>query len=182
MQDQIFSLDSFETQSISLTDIPEIPLYMDQIITLLEQKLVQNKRYDTDKIITKAMINNYSKEGIWSPIKGKKYSKEHIIQMLMIYQLKQVLSMADIKQVFHNKEQNGGKLEHAYTQYQLQIQQQQSSIQALMQTILQNNIVKDEQSVLELSLIFSDISNQFKRMAENLIDCSCEKDTISTQK
>lgn len=170
MQDASFLLEPFDTPPISLTDIPNIPLYMDQIITVLEQKLARNKRYDTDKIITKAMINNYSKQGIWSPIKGKKYSKDHMIQMLMIYHLKQVLNMADIKEVFHTSKENGGNLEDIYTQYQMQIKEQQPNIQALMQAVLQNDETENEQSTLELALVFSDISNQFKRMAENLID------------
>ena len=34
------------------------------------------------------MINNYSKAKVITPVKGKKYTKEQIIQMLIIYQLK----------------------------------------------------------------------------------------------
>ena len=69
-------------------DIPSLDLYMDQIMTLFESNLKDNKRYDDDKLLTKTMINNYSKAGVIKPVKGKKYTKEQIIGMLLIYNLK----------------------------------------------------------------------------------------------
>ena len=79
--------------------IPSLDLYIDQIITLLDQELGDNKRNEKDKILTKTMVNNYSKQGILKPIKGKKYSKDHIIQMLIIYSLKNTLSIEEIKRI-----------------------------------------------------------------------------------
>lgn len=77
--------------------VPELELYMDQIITLIQQGLSENRRSEDDKILTKTMINNYSKDKLLKPIKGKKYSKEHILMMLLIYHLKKNLSITDIK-------------------------------------------------------------------------------------
>ncbi len=73
-------------------DIPAIDLYLDQILTLAFEK-------DGEAQLTKTMINNYSKDGLIKPVKGKKYSREHIVQMLMIRYLKGVLSIGDIKRV-----------------------------------------------------------------------------------
>ena len=84
---------SIETTDVQPDDIPNLDLYMDQVITVFEEKLSGNKRREEDKLLTKTMINNYSKAGILQPIKGKKYSKEHILQMLFIYNLKQTLLM-----------------------------------------------------------------------------------------
>ena len=42
-------------------DIPALDLYMDQIMTLFDIHLADNKRYDDDKLLTKTMINNYSR-------------------------------------------------------------------------------------------------------------------------
>ncbi len=78
-------------------EIPAIDLYMDQIITLLEEKYDANRRTPDEKILTKTMINNYSKEGLIKPIKGKKYTKEQIMQMLAIYAMKNTLSIQEIK-------------------------------------------------------------------------------------
>ncbi len=79
-------------------EIPNIDLYLDQIITLASDRLSQNSR--GEKMLTKTMINNYSKDGLIKPVKGKKYSREHIVQMLLVYSLKQTLSIGEIKQVF----------------------------------------------------------------------------------
>lgn len=77
--------------------VPTLDLYMDQVLTLFNEGLAENRRHPDDKLLTKTMINNYSKEKLLLPVKGKKYTRQHIIQMLCIYQLKQVLSLADVK-------------------------------------------------------------------------------------
>lgn len=88
-----------ERSDMKSSDIPSLDLYIDQIITLLDTGLNNNKRNEKDKILTKTMVNNYSKQGVIKPIKGKKYSKEHIVQMLMVYSLKNTLSIEEIKRV-----------------------------------------------------------------------------------
>ncbi|MEG0898845.1 MAG: DUF1836 domain-containing protein [Oscillospiraceae bacterium] len=79
-------------RDITLEDIPEIELYVDQIITLLNQYTL-----DKEKYLTKAMINNYSKAKIIEKIKGRKYSKAHIIIIAIINRLKQTLTINEIK-------------------------------------------------------------------------------------
>ena len=74
-------------------DIPSIDLYLDQIINLVNEKNAEGSEFFADRVLTKTMINNYSKDGLVMPIKGKKYSKEHIIQMLLVYSLKNALSI-----------------------------------------------------------------------------------------
>lgn len=78
-------------------DIPSIELYMDQITTFMEKQLQGNKRNDEDKILTKTMINNYSKNALLPPSNKKKYSKDHIILLIYIYYLKNFLSINDIQ-------------------------------------------------------------------------------------
>lgn len=85
---------------ISLKDIPNLDLYMDQVTTLFENKLSSTKRNHEDKIMTKTMINNYAKAKIFSPIKSKKYNKDQIILLCLIYNLKQSLSLSDIGNIF----------------------------------------------------------------------------------
>lgn len=80
-------------------DIPNIDLYMDQVTTFLEEQLLNTKRFDTDKIFTKTMINNYSKNELLPPSCKKKYSKNHIILLIYIYYLKNFLSISDIKSI-----------------------------------------------------------------------------------
>ncbi|MBQ4232147.1 MAG: DUF1836 domain-containing protein [Lachnospiraceae bacterium] len=78
-------------------DVPSIELYMDQVTTFMDKELSNTKRFDSDKTLTKTMINNYSKNELLPPPNKKKYSKEHIYLLIYIYYLKNSLSIADIK-------------------------------------------------------------------------------------
>lgn len=89
-----------ESNELTLDDIPNIDLYMDQVTTLFESKLSSLKRNHEDKIMTKTMINNYAKAKIFPPVKSKKYTKQQIILLSIIYTLKQSLSLSDIGKVF----------------------------------------------------------------------------------
>ena len=81
-------------------DIPDIELYMDQVTTFMDSRLKNAARNpEVDKILTKTMINNYSKDGLISPIEGKKYSRGHIIEMLLVYAMKSTLSIGEIKRM-----------------------------------------------------------------------------------
>ena len=67
-------------------DIPNIPLYMDQVTTFMDSKLRSTARYPgEDKILTKTMINNYAKNDLLPPPVKKKYSKEHMLLLIFIY-------------------------------------------------------------------------------------------------
>ena len=84
---------------LSDTDIPSIDLYLDQILSLVSEKnAVSTPRYH-DRLLTKTMVNNYSKDGLIKPVKGKKYAKEHIVQMLLVYALKSSMSICEIKRM-----------------------------------------------------------------------------------
>lgn len=87
------------SDNIKLDDIPEIDLYMDQVMQLFESKFAHTKRNDDDKVLTKTMINNYSKGNLLMKVKNKKYSKDHLILMSLIYNLKGSLSLNDIKTI-----------------------------------------------------------------------------------
>lgn len=88
------------TQDIKITDIPDIDLYMEQLTSFMDSSLSNQKRDEQDKILTKTMINNYTKAGlVMSPVK-KKYNKRHIILLILVYYLKNILSINDIKSLF----------------------------------------------------------------------------------
>ncbi|MBQ8356590.1 MAG: DUF1836 domain-containing protein [Clostridia bacterium] len=81
------------------TDIPGIDLYLDQILSLVADKNASSSPRYRERALTKTMINNYSKDGLISPITGKKYSRSHIVEMLLVYALKNTLSIEEIKRV-----------------------------------------------------------------------------------
>ncbi len=101
-KDKILELaeSAFEWNLIQLKDIPRIPLYMEQLTSFFDEALAGARRDEADKILTKTMINNYTKEGTLPRPNGKKYSREHMIRLMYIFMLKQVLSLQDIKRMF----------------------------------------------------------------------------------
>lgn len=79
--------------------IPNIDLYMDQVTTFMEEQLASTKRHEEDKILTKTMINNYTKDGLLPPPEKKKYSKEHMLLLIFIYYFKNILSINDLHHI-----------------------------------------------------------------------------------
>ena len=77
-------------------ELPDIDLYLDQVVNYLERYLEQYNSNNEDKIITKTMINNYVKLGIMPAPNKKKYNREHIAYLIVICVLKQVYSINDI--------------------------------------------------------------------------------------
>lgn len=81
-------------------ELPDIELYMDQVISILKKYLeMYYETIGTDKIVTSSMINNYVKLGtIPAPVK-KRYSKVHLAYLIIICTLKQTLDMATIQKL-----------------------------------------------------------------------------------
>jgi len=88
---QAFSLPAWE-------EIPDIGLYMDQVILLLTQYLDYMPPDIKDKKgITASTINNYVRLKVMPEPVKKKYYRTHIAYMVMILVLKQTLSIAEIR-------------------------------------------------------------------------------------
>ncbi|MGM9929090.1 MAG: DUF1836 domain-containing protein [Bacillus sp. (in: firmicutes)] len=170
-------------QNILLKDIPEIDLYMDQVIQLFENKFGDTKRNADEKILTKTMINNYAKGKLLFPIKNKKYSKEHIILISLIYQLKGALTIKDIQATLEglNKKvtTENFPLDSLYESY-LQLSEEnmerfKDDIQARMKEMNDEQTGTDEgeQNYLQNVLLIASLvnmSNLYRRAAEKLVD------------
>ena len=123
MEDLLNSImESFDRiDYIKAADIPNIDLYMDQVTTLMESRLRSSARYpQQDKILTKTMINNYTKNNLLPPPLKKKYSREHVMILLFIYYFKGFMSISDIQTVLqpiterYFKKSDGLTLEDIY--------------------------------------------------------------------
>lgn len=93
-------------------EIPNIELYMDQVLTFMNERLRHTTRNpEADRILTKTMINNYAKSDLLPPPNRKKYSKDHILLLLFIYYFKGVLSINDTGEILGNISEKwfGGK-------------------------------------------------------------------------
>lgn len=160
-------------------DIPQIDLYMDQVIQLFEQVFGETKRHDEDKIMTKTMINNYAKGGLLFPIHNKRYSKEHIMLIALIYELKGVLSISDIKAALsgmtvQRKELPLGNIYDRYlaiaddnvVRFKADFESEFERVKGHVKAMEADDDV--QQVLMILSCI--NLSNLYRRMAENLID------------
>lgn len=88
-----------EISYVQPDELPNIDLYMDQVTTFMDRHLASSKRYDEDKLLTKTMINNYTKNELLPSPSKKKYSKDHMYLLILIYYLKSVLSITDIQAI-----------------------------------------------------------------------------------
>lgn len=169
---------------IAMNDIPEIDLYMDQVIQLFEGKLSPLKRNEDDKILTKTMINNYAKGKLLQPIKNKKYTKEHIILMSLIYNLKGVLSINDIKLSLNKiidsfSEDESYPLRELYNTFLdesendiLDFKQGASNKEEEIEKLIENKaeLQGDFEKKFLLLCSFVNMSNMYRRASEKLID------------
>ena len=169
---------------IELNEIPELDLYMDQVIQLFENKYNKTLRNEEDKVLTKTMINNYAKDKIFMPIKNKKYSKEHLILISLIYELKGSLSISDIKKVLtpivstlnNNEEYDIRSLYRDYTEVygedvNLFKESAADRLKYIEKKLKVDNSSLDSYNrkfILLSSLI--NMSNFYRRLAEKLVD------------
>lgn len=173
-------------EDININDIPCVDLYMDQVTSFFEDKLGNLKRDDEDKVLTKTMINNYAKAKILLPVKNKKYTKENMILLTLIYHLKQVLSINDIGTLVtpllkEIDDKEGGK-EYAHKIYseflnmkkgqEIQLKENfQQKLNLIKETNL--GLDKEHEDIGEMILTVLLLINQAnlqKRMAEKIID------------
>lgn len=168
---------------LTLEEIPNIDLYMDQVIQLFESKFEEGKRNEQDKVLTKTMINNYAKGKLLFPIKNKKYSREHLILIALIYQLKGALSINDIKTTLDgiNKQimKEDFQLESFYNSYLQLITKNagefKEGFKEQSQEINSLKISKDLDKVLMIASL-AHMSNLYRRAAEKLVDEISDQD------
>ena len=184
-----FNIDQFiklqkSSNNINLDDFPEIDLYMDQVIQLFETKLSYTKRNEEDKILTKTMINNYAKGNLLMKIKNKKYTKEHMILIGLIYNLKGALSLTDIKTMFDPIIESFSKEEDypLYDIYEAFLKIYDSNLENLSTSSKDiysrvQELVKDTNGKLGdfeekflLVCAYVSMSNLYRRMSEKIID------------
>ena len=83
-----------EARPDSWDDLPDIPLYMDQVVGYLSRQMAS---FGEGEGLTSAMINNYIKDGLLERASGKKYGQEHLAYLTAICALKQVMSVREMK-------------------------------------------------------------------------------------
>lgn len=99
-------MDKYAKTGLLLPDeMPEVELYMDQVVSLLNKELAVYKEKEQD-VFTKSMVSNYVKHKVLPKPENKKYNKEHMVILNMIFQLKSILQMDEMKVLFKSFVEN----------------------------------------------------------------------------
>ena len=129
-----------------------------------------------DRTLTKNMINNYSKDGLITPVKGKKYSKEQIVQMLVVYSLKNTLSIDEIKRameaIYAKEDYSGQKLIDAYDKAIAIKQAQKHRCPEIVQEIMSSEQLdpEDGEDYFVTLLAVASLSVYFRNIAKAMLE------------
>lgn len=156
---------------IEIQDIPKLDLYMDQVITLFDNILDQGEKSDKNKHLTKTMINNYAKDKLLPPIHNKKYSMNHIILLILIYNLKQGIPINSIKNVLSTLIENNDEKEltDLYSKY---LEKSKGNLEKFLENEKsQIENLKDENEELILHILsLINLSNLYRNLAEEIVE------------
>lgn len=163
-------------------NLPDLELYMEQVINYLERELDIFKTSTLDKQITSSMINNYVKgEVLNSPIK-KKYNKNHIAAIEQICTLKQVLSIAEVKEILdssYNNEVEKAQIFNAFNK--LNNEKISIAVEEAFKNL--NNIEEnDTEGLIHLGLEFALTANAYINITKRILYLVRAYSTIENSK
>ncbi len=173
---------------IENSKVPNINLYMDQVLSFMNENLEHYKQNPKDKILTKSMINNYVKNELIPKPENKKYFPQHIISLIYIFYLKQILSLEDVKTIMNQYEKDNFKNESISNLYQAFLLSEQNEVTKLEKDLeeLAKNLYDKFQDFDEDEIIFlfimllSSRANTYKSIIEKLTNhLSNDKNTNS---
>ncbi|HHX93060.1 MAG TPA: DUF1836 domain-containing protein [Clostridiales bacterium] len=104
MEKQPAQLTSTPARSVQLPrweELPDIDLYIEQVLSLLALWLEESFYTDDKPLMTKTMVNNYVKQGVIAAPVNKKYDRLAVASLFAICILKTVYSMQDIAKLIH---------------------------------------------------------------------------------
>ena len=127
-----FSKELLEFHIPRWDELPDMELYMDQVITFIENNILITSVNFGERIITPSMVNNYVKLNlIPKPVK-KKYGKIHLAYLIAISILKHVFTIQKIKDgISFQSTLNGEK-----AAYNLFCKEQEGAIKLLASQVL----------------------------------------------
>ena len=168
--------DALNDAELRSKEIPNIDLYVDQIINLIAEKLKEGSQRYSERQLTKTMINNYSKDGLITPVKGKKYNKEQILQMLTVYTLKGTLSIGEIKRLLQGAYSvegfDGDALRELYDKHIAIKEDNREYAQKALDGIVERNALDVENDVDYIVTVCAlvSLSAQLRNIAQAMID------------
>lgn len=153
-------------------ELPDIGLYMDQVIALLGQYLdfipIEDAR---DKPVTPTTINNYVRLKVMPAPEKRKYYRVHIAFLIMIFTLKQGISINGLQQLLPSTADEEG-VRIFYTSYIARLQEVGNFYTAQTRAAVQDILDPEtsDEGAIENVIIQSILQSGFSRiMAEKLL-------------
>ncbi len=161
------------------SELPEIDLYMDQVVVLSERIFSRFPGTHAGRLITPSIINNYVKLGIIPQPVKKKYSRTHIAHLMMICLLKQTLPILAITDLISYQLESDA-IPDIYDRFcEVQEQSTKAAVQTAradyFSTVSQDG--ESGRSLIELTLKMAATANSSKFFAEKVICLKREKET-----
>ena len=151
--------------------IPDLGLYMDQVVVLLAQYLnfIPAMPGGKESFVTSSTINNYVRLKIMPAPEKRKYHRIHIAYLIMILTMKQSLSISDVQKILP-ADSNETDVRAVYEDYSLKFRRvglffNQSGSEGIRSANEQNGNNAVELLVIESALI----AGFSKILAEKLI-------------
>lgn len=131
--------------------LPDIDLYMDQVIGYLNRQLKNQGKDDREEgqILTPSMINNYVKSGLVTHPNQKKYVREHLAQLYMLCSMKQILNIPDASELIRRLSEEGGGTKDVYNSF---VSDQHAINEGIALTIEQIDAVSSEYDLMRVAV------------------------------
>lgn len=78
-------------------ELPSVDLYLEQMLTLVDEWLGEYLSVDGKKVVTKTMVNNYVKQQYLNAPVNKKYDRLTVACLFVIATLKPIYTIEEIK-------------------------------------------------------------------------------------
>lgn len=151
-------------------ELPDIDLYMDQVVTFLDKQLSIFQTSSLDKQITSSMINNYVKGEVVSAPISKKYNREHLALIQEVCTLKQVLTIAEVKQIIDERyrKENVNK-EEVFNTFKNLVNEKNKEAIDLTKSLLGQIEQNDLTALTDLSVSLALTANSFINISKRLL-------------
>ena len=160
-------------------DIPNEEMFMEQVTTFMEKHLKANLRNEEEKTLTKAMINNYTKNKLMPPPVKKRYSREHLIFLIYIYYMKNVMSISDIQKMMEPLMSDYMRDEKLYEIYKKTFEMEKAEYFNIEDSVIEASRITEKRlpksederlnKMLYIFMLGYDVYSK-KRLIEKLID------------
>lgn len=146
-----FERQKYECRLPRWDELPDIELYMDQVITLMG-KYFGWLSPQNEPVLTPSMINNYVKiKIIPAPVK-KKYSRTHLFRLIIICVMKRVLPINDIAALIETLLETRTE-EEVLDIFTSRYEEECFNTMSLLESSLENSADEESKAALSLSVV-----------------------------